>query len=120
MCVCVCVCVCSVCVCVSYNPGFKGWFDFSLLQQDPVDLSEEGVGLDGLLAALAHHAAQTLGRVLGHELHVHTHKIHTFDFKLYCLKTIPFKALSCGFIHKTTEAERGAESISVLIIELRH
>lgn len=56
-------------MCVSYNPGFKGWFDFSLLQQYPVDLSEEGVGLDGLLATLGHDAAQTLGRVLCHELH---------------------------------------------------
>lgn len=62
-------CVSSCRVCVSYNPGFKGWFDFSLLQQYPVDLSEEGVGLDGLLATLAHDAAQTLGRVLCHELH---------------------------------------------------
>lgn len=58
--------------CVSYNSGFKGRLDFPLLQQDPVDLSEEGVALDGLLAALGHHAAQTLGRVLGHELHTNT------------------------------------------------
>lgn len=65
----------------SYNSGFKGWFDFSLLQQDPVDLSEEGMGLDGLLTALAHHAAQTLGRVLGHELHTNTHTQYIFDLK---------------------------------------
>ena len=63
----------DVCVCVSYNPGFEGRFHFSLLQQNPVDLSEEGVGLDGFLAALAHHTAQTLGRVLCHELHTKTH-----------------------------------------------
>lgn len=63
-------------LCVSYNPGLKGRFDFSLLQQDPVDLSEEGVGLDGLLTALAHHAAQTLGWVLGHELHTNTYNAH--------------------------------------------
>lgn len=56
----------------SYDAGFKGRFHFSLLQQHPVDLPEEGVILDGLLAALAHHAAQTLGRVLGHELNAHT------------------------------------------------
>lgn len=62
--------------CVSYNPGFKGRFHFSLLQQDPVDLPEEGVGFDGLLAALAHRAAQSLGRVLGHELHAKTHNKH--------------------------------------------
>lgn len=52
----------------SYNAGLKGRFDLPLLQQDPVDFSEEGVGLDGFLAALAHHAAQALGWVLGHEL----------------------------------------------------
>lgn len=62
-------------VCVSYDSGFKGWLDLPLLQQDPVDLSEEGMGLDGLLAALGHHAAQPFGRVLGHELH----QTHTFD-----------------------------------------
>lgn len=61
-----------LCACVSYNPGFKGWFHFSLLQQDPVNLSEEGMGLDGLLTALVHHAAQTFGRILGHELHTNT------------------------------------------------
>lgn len=54
---------------MSYNTGFKGRFDFSLLQQNPVDLSEERMGLDGLLTALAHHTAQTLGRILSHELH---------------------------------------------------
>lgn len=64
----------------TYDAGFKGRFDFSLLQQDPVDLSEEGVVLDGLLAALAHHAAQTLGRVLGHELNTHAHKPITHSF----------------------------------------
>lgn len=57
---------------VSYNSGFKGGLDLPLLQQDPVDLSEEGMALDGLLAALGHHAAQTFGRVLGHELHTNT------------------------------------------------
>lgn len=60
----------------SYDARFKGRLDFSLLQQDPVDLPEEGVSLDGLLAALAHHAAQTLGRVLGHELNTRT-QTHT-------------------------------------------
>lgn len=62
--------VCNMCVC-AYNPWFKRRLDFSLLQQGPVDLSEEGMSLDGLLAALAHHAAQTLGRVFGHKLHTH-------------------------------------------------
>lgn len=69
------------CECVSYNSRFKGRFDFSLLQQDPVDLSEEGMGLDGLFAALAHHAAQTLGRVLGHELHTSTRTQITHRFR---------------------------------------
>lgn len=42
--------------------------DLPLLQQRPVDLSEEGVELDGLLQALSHNAAQTLVGTLGHEL----------------------------------------------------
>lgn len=94
-------------MCVSYNSGFEGRFDFSLLQQDPVDLSEEGMGLDGLLAALAHHAAQTLRRVLGHELHTQT--IHVvFERTLANKHPAPFKALIRHF------------SISMLIIEPRH
>lgn len=100
------MCLC-LSLCVSYNPGFKGWFDFSLLQQDPVNLPEEGMSLDGLLTALAHHAAQAFGRVLGHELHIKTHTISTFNLKLYCLKTHPlFKTLCCGFIHKMTRTSR--------------
>lgn len=62
---------------VAYNTGFKGRFDFPLLQQHPVDLSEEGMGLDALLTALAHHAAQALGRVLGHKLHTNKHTQNT-------------------------------------------
>lgn len=33
----------------AYNARFKGRFDLPLLQQDPVDLSEEGVDFDGFL-----------------------------------------------------------------------
>lgn len=77
----VCGVVCGELCVGSYDARFKGRLDFSLLQQHPVDLPEEGVSLDGLLAALAHHAAQTLGRVLGHELdtrHAHRHTPQTY------------------------------------------
>ncbi len=88
-----------------YNSGFKGWFHFPLLQQDPVDLSEEGVGLDGLLTALVHHAAQTFGWVLCHELHRNTH--HTLDFKLHCPETSDLKMPSCIYILTVTMTTAG-------------
>lgn len=91
-----CPSICVICerVCVTYNSGFKGWFDFSLLQQDPVNLSKESMGLDGFLAALAHHAAQTLCRVFGHELHTNTQTIHTSDLEPYC----PLKDAKLGIL----------------------
>lgn len=52
----------------AYNARFKGGLDPPLLQQDPVDLSEEGMDFDGFLQPLGHHTAQTLTRVLCHEL----------------------------------------------------
>ena len=65
----------------THNAWFERRPDLPLLQQRPVDLSEEGVGLDGLLAALAHNTAQTLGWVLCHELHKNTqHTLLTLRF----------------------------------------
>lgn len=52
----------------AYNAWFERRPDLPLLQQRPVDLSEERVELDGLLQPLSHHAAQTLVRTLSHEL----------------------------------------------------
>lgn len=70
-----CVIVKCTCDCVSwflcvyaYNARFKRRFDLPLLQQDPVDLSEEGVDFDGFLQPLGHHAAKTLTWALCHEL----------------------------------------------------
>lgn len=59
-------------VCTSYRPTynarFERWLDFLLLQEQPVDLLEERVLLDGILTVLRCHAAQALVGVLGHEL----------------------------------------------------
>lgn len=52
----------------AYNARFKGGLDPPLLQQDPVDLSEERMDFDGFLQPLGHHTAQTLTGVLCHEL----------------------------------------------------
>ena len=53
---------------LTHNARFEGWFDPLLLQQDPVDLLEERMNLDGLLQALGDHTAQTLVWTLRHEL----------------------------------------------------
>lgn len=59
-------------VCTSYRPTYNARFerrlDLLLLQEQPVNLLEERVLLDGLLTVLRHHAAQALVGVLGHEL----------------------------------------------------
>lgn len=52
----------------TYNSRFEGRLDLLLLQEHPVDLLEERVLLDGVLAVLGCHTAQALVRVLGHEL----------------------------------------------------
>lgn len=52
----------------TYNSRFEGWLDLLLLQEHPVDLLEERVLLDGVLAILCCHTAQALVGVLGHEL----------------------------------------------------
>lgn len=53
---------------LTHNARFEGWFDPLLLQQNPVDLLEEGMNLDGFLQALGDHTAQTLVWTLRHEL----------------------------------------------------
>lgn len=50
----------------SYHFGFERRLNLSVLQTFPVDASEEGVFSDVPLALGA--AAQTLGRVFGHQL----------------------------------------------------
>lgn len=54
------------------NPTYNSWLewglDFLLLQQDPVNLLEERMLLDGVFPVLRCHTAQALVRVLGHEL----------------------------------------------------
>ena len=57
----------------TYYAWLKGRFNPSLFQKHPVDLFEEGMGLDGLFTPLGHHATQTLGWVLRHKLHTPTH-----------------------------------------------
>lgn len=52
----------------TYNSWLEGGLDFLLLQQDPVDLLEEWVLLDGIFPILCCHTAQALVGVLGHEL----------------------------------------------------
>lgn len=52
----------------TYNSRLEGRLDFLLLQQDPVNLLEERMLLDGIFPVLRCHAAQALVRVLGHEL----------------------------------------------------
>lgn len=52
----------------TYNARFEGRLDLLLLQEQPVNLLEERVLLDGVLTVLRRHAAQALVGVLGHEL----------------------------------------------------
>lgn len=52
----------------TYNARFEGRLDLLLLQEQPVNLLEEWVLLDGVLTILRCHAAQALVGVLGHEL----------------------------------------------------
>lgn len=52
----------------AYDARPERWPNLPLLQQCPVDLSKEGVKLDGLLQTLRHNAAQTLVGTLRHEL----------------------------------------------------
>lgn len=52
----------------THNARLERRFDLPLLQQRPVDLSEERVSFDGLLQALSRHAAQTLAGTFCHEL----------------------------------------------------
>ena len=58
----------------TYDTWFKGGPDFSLLQQGPVYLFEEGVQFDGVLQPVSQHAAQPLGGTLGHELDTHAER----------------------------------------------
>lgn len=52
----------------TYNARFEGRLDLLLLQEQPVNLLEEWVLLDGVLTILRCHAAQAFVGVLGHEL----------------------------------------------------
>ena len=55
-----------MCLCVAHVFGFEGGLDLTVGEALPVDASEEGMLPDVPLAFLP--AAQTLGRVLGHQL----------------------------------------------------
>ncbi len=53
----------------AYHSGLERWLYLSLLQRDPVYfVQKEGVSFDRFFAPLWGHAAQTLVRILGHEL----------------------------------------------------
>lgn len=54
----------------THDARFERWSDLPLLQQRPINLSEEAVKLDGLFQSLSHNAPQTLVRTLRHELKV--------------------------------------------------
>lgn len=52
----------------THDARFEGWSDLPLLQQCPVNLSEERMKLDGLFQPLSHNAAQTFVWTLRHKL----------------------------------------------------
>lgn len=54
----------------THDARFERWSDLPLLQQRPVNLSEEAVKLDGLFQSLSHNAPQTFVRTLRHELKI--------------------------------------------------
>lgn len=52
----------------THDARFEWWSDLPLLQQCPVNLSEERMKLDGLFQPLSHNAAQTFVWTLRHKL----------------------------------------------------
>ena len=52
----------------AYNFWLEGRFDLSGFEGVPIDVPEEGMCPDGVLAALRLHAPQSLLRVFRHEL----------------------------------------------------
>lgn len=101
------VCTCVVSAAHTHRFRLERRLDLFVLQFFPVDVTEEGVLLDVPLALWT--AAQTLARVLGHQLDNHTHTLIKFICKcekLFATFSEPWRKTAIRYVRKHTRCVR--------------